>query len=92
MQDDVGRRMIGPWFRRQIEVGGQEGRAEFGNELLHGIAFIPETLPPEFTARRGAAGMEAATSQVQAEITYRLSALDETTIFRRELTYWTCRL
>jgi hypothetical protein len=36
--------------------------------------------------------MEAATSQVQAEITYRLSALDETTIFRRELTYLTSGL
>ena len=50
---DIGR-MIGPGFRRQIEVGAEEGRAKFGDQFLHRIPCILETLLPEFTgeARR----------------------------------------
>lgn len=42
-------------LRRQIEVGGEERRAQFGDEFFHRIAFIANALAPEIAAE--ASGM-----------------------------------
>ena len=33
----------------QGEVSGQKGRAKLGDQFLHGVAFVAETLAPKFT-------------------------------------------
>ena len=46
--------MIGPRFERNCEIGTEESRAEFGDQLVGGIAGIAPPLAPEFAdqARR----------------------------------------
>jgi hypothetical protein len=46
--------MVITHFRCQLQVGAQECAAQFGNEFLAGIAFIPPGLAPEIAdqARR----------------------------------------
>ena len=45
------RRMIGTVFEAQPEIGAQERRTQFGNELFAGIAFIAEALAPEIAVK-----------------------------------------
>ena len=42
--------MVLSWLRRQIEIGGQEGRAEF-DQLLHCVAFIATALADKITLK-----------------------------------------
>ena len=43
--------MVGPRLRGQVKIGAEKRRAKFGDEFLHGVAFIPEPLAPEFTGQ-----------------------------------------
>jgi hypothetical protein len=36
-------------FRRELEIGAKECRTEFGDEFLHGVAFVTPALAAEVT-------------------------------------------